>query len=225
MHSEGQKLKAAEGMLLNFSLFFSRILFLKSILFVFSAPHNFFFFLSLLIFNFHSFCLISPCPFSQRGSDAGRAAGTRRKQVTSRHAYVKKWRGTMVTKPLKGWVSDGKLERAACFQTKNKRRWRLTQIKFLITSEVAIRGSSRQREQRQEHSVVLHSGVEKWLMCWALFDVYVGQQTHEQGKCGEIKTKTAEMTALAFVFPYIHFTWAKPVIIQTISNHYVWRTH
>lgn len=24
------------------------------------------------------------------------------------------------------------------------------------------------------------------------------------------------MTALAFVFPYVHFTWAKPVIIHTI---------
>lgn len=106
MHSEGQKLKAAEGMLLNFSLFFSWILFLESILFVFSAPHNFFFFLSLLIFNFHSFCLISPFPFSQRGSDVGRAAGTHRKQVTSSHAYVKKWRGTMVTKPFKA-VEDG----------------------------------------------------------------------------------------------------------------------
>lgn len=122
----------------------------------------------------------------------------------------------------RGWVSDGKLERAACFQTKNKRRWRLTQIKFLITSEVAIRGSSRQREQRQEHSVVLHSvvlhsGVEKWLMCWALFDVYVGQQTHGTRKMWrDKKKKTAEMTALVFVFPYIHFTWAKTVIVHTI---------
>lgn len=148
MHSEGQKLKAAEGMLLNFSLFFSWILFLESILFVFNAPHNFFFFLSLLIFNFHSFCLISPFSFSQRGERCGESS--RHSQKTSHvqsclRQEMKGHHGDKTIQSRRGWVSDGKLERAACFQTKNKRRWRLTQIKFLITSEVAIRGSSRQR--------------------------------------------------------------------------------
>lgn len=138
----------------------------------------------------------------------------------------------------RGWVSDGKLERAACFQTKNKRRWRLTQIKFLITSEVAIRGSSRQREQRQEHSVVLHSvvlhsGVEKWLMCWALFDVYVGQQTHGTRKMWrDKKKKNSRDDCFSFCFslhtfhlsqnsdsPHYLYAFAK------ISNHYIWRTH
>lgn len=58
--------------------------------------------------------------------------------------------------------ADGQLEGVACFQTKNTSLWRLTQSKMLITSWVAIRASSRQRKQRQGHSVMLHSGIIIW---------------------------------------------------------------
>lgn len=101
-------------------------------------------------------------------------------------AYVKTWKGTMVTKPSKPredvlTVMDGHDEEPV-YQTKNKWLWRLTRSKTLITLWVAIRGSSRQRKQRKAHGVMLHSGIIIWIIwsecSWLLlqiFGVYSGQ--------------------------------------------------
>lgn len=83
------KAQSGRGDVFNFSLFLSWILFLESIIF---PPLHFLFFLSLLSFFFlASIHSVRYLHFHfHRGDNAGTAAGTHRKQVTSSHAYVKK---------------------------------------------------------------------------------------------------------------------------------------
>lgn len=110
----------------------------------------------LLIIAFHKTGAVFFFPLPKKNNNTASAAATQRQQVTSHPAYVRTRRGTMAT-----WASTARgdgLRRGwptACFQTENKWAWRLSRSKTQITSWVAIRACSRQRQQRRAHSVML----------------------------------------------------------------------
>ena len=139
--------------------------------------------LSILLFLFylsHSHCLALyvydniNIPL-QETKQRERAAGSQRQQVPSSPSCLRQdmkgHHGDKTIHSQRGRAhADGQLGGAACFQTKNK--WRSTRSKTLITSWGAIRGSSRQRKQRQGHSVILSCGIIIWTVrrdCAATF--------------------------------------------------------
>lgn len=79
------------------------------------------------------------------------AEGPHRQQVTSSPAYVKRWRGAMVTEPYKAredrLILMGSWREQLVSRLK-KLLWRLTGTKILIILWVAIKAIGRQRKQR-----------------------------------------------------------------------------